>query len=84
MVKKATHHLVRSASSLDERDETYMSLLGKLLAAIIAVLWGTSMVLAGAIGVKPGTDTGLLVLGIGIVLILLSIDQVWRVIRKLG
>jgi hypothetical protein len=78
------HRIVRSAAEMDGREETYMSLLGKLLAAIIATLWGTSLILAATIGVKPGTDTGLLVLGIGIALILLSVDQVWRVIRKLG
>jgi hypothetical protein len=77
------HRIVRSASELDGREETYMSLLGKLLAAIIATLWGTSLVLAATIGVRPGTDIGLLVLGTGIVLILLSMDQIWRVMRKL-
>ena len=76
--------IVRSASALEQSDETYMSLLGKLLAAIVAVLWGTSMIVAGTIGVQPGTQTGLLVLGIGIALILLSLDQIWRVMRKLG
>jgi hypothetical protein len=78
------HRIPRSASELDGREETYMSLLGKLLAAIIATLWGTSLVLAATIGVRPGTDAGLLVLGIGLVLILLSMDQIWRVMRKLG
>jgi hypothetical protein len=78
------HRIVLSASALDERDETYMSLLGKLLAAIVAVLWGTSLILAATIGVKPGTHTGLMVMVIGIALILLSLDQVWRVMRKLG
>jgi hypothetical protein len=77
------HRIVRSASELDGREETYMSLLGKLLAAIIATLWGTSLVLAATIGVRPGTDIGLLALGTGIVLILLSMDQIWRVMRKL-
>ena len=61
-----------------------MSLLGKLLAAIVATLWGTSLILAATLGVRPGTDVGLLVLGTGIALILLSLDQVWRVMQKLG
>ena len=76
--------IVRSASALEQSEQTYMSLLGELLAAIVAVLWGTSMILAGTIGVHPGTNTGLLVVGIGISLILLSLDQIWRVMRKLG
>jgi hypothetical protein len=78
------HRIPRSASELDGREETYMSLLGKLLAAIIATLWGTSLVLAATIGVSPGTDAGLVVLGTGLVLILLSMDQISRVMRKLG
>jgi hypothetical protein len=76
--------IVRSASALEERDETYMSLLGKLLAGVVALLWGTSMILAATLGVRPGTNGGLLVLGAGVALILLSVDQIWRVMRKLG
>ncbi len=76
--------IVRSAASLDERDETYMSLLGKLLAAIVATLWGASMILAGALGLQPGTSWALLALAVGIILILLAADQAWRAIRKLS
>jgi hypothetical protein len=76
--------IVRSAASLDEGDATYMSLLGKLLAAIVATLWGVSMVLAGTVGIEPGTSKALFTVTIGIALILLAADQVWRVIRKLG
>ena len=76
--------IVRSAASLDDRDETYMSLLGKLLAAIVATLWGASMILAGALGMQPGTTWALLALAAGVTLILLAADQAWRVIRKLG
>ena len=76
--------IVRSAASLDQRDETYMSLLGKLLAAIVATLWGASMILAGALGLQPGTSWALLTLALGIILILLAADQAWRAIRKLG
>ena len=76
--------IVRSAASLDERDETYMSLLGKLLAAIVATLWGASMILAGALGLQPGTSWALLALALGIILILLAADQAWRTIRKLS
>jgi hypothetical protein len=76
--------LVRSAASLDEREESYMSLLGRLLAAIVATLWGASMILAGALVLRPGTTWALLALGLGVILILLAADQAWRVIRKLG
>jgi hypothetical protein len=75
---------VRSAANLDGGDESYMSLLGKLLAAIVATLWGTTLILAGAFGIKPGTSTALFTLAIGIILILLAADQAWRAIRKLG
>jgi hypothetical protein len=74
---------VRSAANFDGRDETYMSLLGKLLAAIVAVLWGTSLILAGALGIKPGTSEALFTVAIGIILILLAADQAWRAVRKL-
>jgi uncharacterized membrane protein len=85
-VKSSSSHksIVRSAANLDGRDETYISLLGKLLAAVVATLWGASMILAGAFGVHPGTTAALLTLAIGIILILLAADQAWRAIRKLG
>jgi uncharacterized membrane protein len=76
--------IVRSAASLDGRDETYMGLIGKLLAAIVATLWGTSMILAGTVGIRPGTNEALFTIAIGIILILLAADQAWRSIRKLG
>jgi len=76
--------IVRSAASLDDRDETYMSLLGRLLAAIVATLWGASMILAGALGLRPGTSWALFCLAAGVTFILLACDQAWRVIRKLG
>ena len=61
-----------------------MGLLGKLLAAIVATLWGTSMILAGTVGIKPGTNEALLTVASGVILILLAADQAWRAIRKLG
>ena len=76
--------MVRSAASLDGRDETYMSLLGRLLAAIVATVWGAAMILAGALGLQPGTNWAPLALAAGVTLILLAADQAWRVIRKLG
>ena len=75
---------VRSAANIDGRDETYMSLLGKLLAAVVATLWGASLILAGALGVKPGTSAAMFTVAIGIILVLLAADQAWRAIRKLG
>ena len=78
------HLVVRSTASLDGPDETYMALLGKLLAGIVATFLGTSLIIAAAIGIRPGTDAGLLVLGGGVALIMLSLDQIWRVMRKLG
>jgi hypothetical protein len=85
-VRTSPKHLgiVRSAASLDGRDETYMSLLGKLLAAIVATLWGASMILAGTLGIRPGSSGALLTVALGLILILLAADQAWRVIRKLG
>ena len=84
MVQSKRTPFARSSASLDGGDETYMSLLGKLLAAIIATLWGTSMILAGAVGIKPGTGIALFTVAIGIILILLAADQAWRAIRKLN
>jgi hypothetical protein len=78
------HSFVRSAATLDGGEETYMSLIGKLLAAIVAILWGASLILAGAVGIKPGTSAALFTLAIGTILILLAADQAWRAIRKLG
>jgi hypothetical protein len=85
-VKSSSRHntIVRSAANLDGGDETYMSLLSKLLAAIVAILLGATMVLVGALGVQPGTIGALLTVSIGIILILLAADQAWRAIRKLG
>ena len=76
--------IVRSAAALDSHEETYMALVGKLLAAIVATLWGTTLILAGALGIRPGTDVAVLAVGAGIALVLLAIDQIWRVMRKLG
>lgn len=78
------HRVVRSAAALNGPDETYMALLGQLLAAIVATLLGISLIIAAAIAIRPGTNAGLLVLGGGVALIMLSLDQIWRVTRKLG
>ena len=83
MVQSKRTPFARSSASLDGGDETYMSLLGKLLAAIVAILCGTSLILAGALGVKPGTSAALFTVAIGIILILLAADQAWRAVRKL-
>jgi hypothetical protein len=85
MVKPASERsgIVRSAANLDDRDESYMSLLSRLLAAIVATLLGASMIVAGALGM-PESTWALLALGAGVILSLLAIDQAWRAIRKLG
>jgi hypothetical protein len=76
--------IVRSAASIDEREETYMSLLSRMLAAIVATLLGAALIVAGAFGLRPGTTWALLTVALGAILILLAADQAWRVIRKLG
>lgn len=69
---------------MDGRGDTYMSLIGKLVAAIVLTLWGASLILAGALGIKPGTGGAMLAVGSGVILILLALDQAWRVLRKLS
>jgi hypothetical protein len=80
------NHLRRiplSAADLDRGGETYMSVIGKILAALIALLWGASMILAGVFGIEPGTQVATLALGSGVVIILLAVDQLLRSIRSL-
>ncbi|MGE5858335.1 MAG: hypothetical protein ACM31K_07615 [Solirubrobacterales bacterium] len=76
--------IVPSAATVDGRGDTYMSLIGKLVAAIVLTLWGASLILAGALGIKPGTGGAMLAVGSGVILILLALDQAWRVLRKLS
>lgn len=76
--------IVPSAASVDSRADHYMSLIGKLVAAIVATLWGASLILAGALGIKPGTSGATLAVACGVILILLALDQAWRVLRKLS
>ena len=61
-----------------------MSMITQVLAAIIALLWGVSMILSGVFGVDPGTDLGNLVVVVGLIVTLLAIDQLWREIRHLN
>jgi hypothetical protein len=65
-------------------EETYFSLISKILAALIALLWGASMILAGVFGVEPGTQVASLALVTGVIVILLAVDQLWRSIRSLN
>jgi len=74
----------RSAANLDSRSESYMQLIGKLLAAIVATLLGALLILAGVVGIDPGTAEAQFTLALGLILILLAADQAWRAIRKLG
>jgi len=80
----ARRGIPRSAASIDERDESYTSLLGRMLAAIVAMLFGAGLIVAGIFAILPGTSWALLALAVGVILILLAADQAWRVIRKLG
>jgi hypothetical protein len=82
----AAIHLRRiPVSAADLRgEETYVSLIGKILAALIALLWGASMILAGAFGIQPGTQIASLALVSGVILILMAVDQLWRSIRSLS
>jgi hypothetical protein len=65
-------------------EETYVSVISKILAALIALMWGASMILAGVLGIQPGTQAATFALVIGVVLILLAGDQLWRSVRSLS
>jgi hypothetical protein len=65
-------------------EETYLSIIGKILAALIALMWGASLIMAGAIGIEPGTQIATFAVVIGVVLILLAFDQLLRSIRSLS
>jgi hypothetical protein len=75
--------IAASATSLDRRD-TYLSLIGRLLAAIVACLLGAALILVGALGFARGTDLAPLAPSVGLLLLVLAVDQAWRVTRKLG
>jgi hypothetical protein len=76
--------IATSAASLDRSTDTYLSMIGRLLAAIVATLLGALLILAGVLGLARDTDAALLVPSAGVVLILLAVDQAWRVTRRLG
>jgi hypothetical protein len=75
--------IAASAASLDRHD-TYLSLIGRLLAAIVACLLGAALILVGALGFARGTELAPLAPSLGVLLVLLAVDQAWRVTRKLG
>jgi hypothetical protein len=79
-----SHRIALSAADLDRGGDTYISVISKILAAIIVLLWGSSMVLAGFFGIQPGTDVATLAQGSGVALILLAADQLWRAMRNLS
>jgi hypothetical protein len=83
--KRSREHpwVAASAASLDRRD-TYLALIGRLLAAIVASLLGAALILAGALGFARGTDLAPLAPTVGVLLLVLAVDQAWRVTRKLG
>jgi hypothetical protein len=65
-------------------EETYLSIISKILAALIALMWGASMIFAGVFGIEPGTQVASLAVVTGVVLILLAGDQLWRSVRSLN
>jgi hypothetical protein len=73
-----------SAAGLDRGADAYLSLIGKLLAAMVATLLGSALILAGALGFARDTDAVLLAPSAGVLILLLAVDQAWRVTRKLG
>jgi amino acid transporter len=72
-----------SAADLDRGGDTYLSTITQVLAAIIAMLWGASMIFTGFFGIQPGTDLGNVAVVVGVILILLAVDQLRREIRQL-
>jgi predicted ABC-type sugar transport system permease subunit len=72
-----------SAADLDRAGETYFSIITRILAAIVALLWGGSMILGGMLGIEPGTSIGSLAVAVGVILTLLAVDQLWREVRRL-
>jgi hypothetical protein len=64
--------------------DTYLSLIGRLLAAIVGTLLGAALILAGALGFARGTELAPLAPSVGVLLLVLAVDQAWRVMRKLG
>jgi hypothetical protein len=73
-----------SAADLKSRQGSFLGTITQLLAAVIALLWGASMILSGVFGIQPGSDIGNLVVVAGIILALLAVDQLWREIRRLS
>jgi hypothetical protein len=72
-----------SAEDLDRGGESYVSIITKMIAAIVLLLWGASLLLAAALGTEPGTSVGKVALLIGAILVLLAFDQLRREFRRL-
>lgn len=83
LVSRRGGRITLSAADLDRGGETYFSIITKILAAIVALLWGASMILAGVFGIEPGTNIGNVAVAVGVILVLLAIDQLWREVRSL-
>ena len=71
-----------SAADLEAGGRTYTGMISQVLAAIIALLWGVSMILSGVFGIEPGTDIGKVAVVVGVILVLLAVDQLGREIRR--
>jgi hypothetical protein len=83
LISRRHGRIALSAQDLERVGETYLSIITKILAAIVALLWGASMILAGALGIEPGTGLGSFAVAIGVILVLLAADQLWREVRRL-
>lgn len=75
--------LALSAADLDRGEESYGAALTKVVAAVVALMWGVSMTLTGLFGVQPGTNLAIAVAGVGLILIILAVDQLCREINSL-
>jgi amino acid transporter len=73
-----------SAADLDNKRDSYMSTITQVLAAIIALLWGASLIASGIFGVQPGTNLGNVVVVVGVIVTLLGVDQLLREFRHLN
>jgi hypothetical protein len=73
-----------SAQDLDRAGAGYVSIITKILAAIVVLLSGASVLLAAALGTEPGTSVRNVALLIGAILVVLAVDQLGREFRRLS
>jgi uncharacterized membrane protein len=73
-----------SVQDLDRAGAGYVSIITKILAAIVVLLSGASVLLAAALGTEPGTSVRNVALLIGAILVVLAVDQLGREFRRLS